>query len=466
MIKTVKLADMFLDETIYPRKDANVDSKRVARYVACLRDGEAFPPIKVDPQDTKYRILDGLHRKKAYEEIGTTEIEVEIIDLNGQSPLLFAASCQDRGKNLGDADAQSVAERAFASDPKITNREIAKHVGRSEATISSYLKDLRAKHDMQQNVKIFKMALLGIPQERIGERLGMPRQTVDEHLPKTSELKKSANDLLTKGFSANTVASKLGWPEPLVWAVALEGKTDQERFAELKWNIRPWDYWAFNDVDDRFGSEWPGRIPAQLIAHTLYFFTNPGDLILDPMVGGGTTPDVCLALARQCWSFDKENILERPEIEPFQWDHQHPIWPLNSKAKPDLIFFDPPYYKKKEKEYKEDSISTLARSEYLNFFTQWASLAIQNTKTTTRLAFLIADWRDFQSKAAITEDPAIAITIFDYHKILSAAGWELTHRIETPMSSERFKGNMIEAMQKKRELGTVGRTLLMFRRNK
>jgi hypothetical protein len=78
------------------------------------------------------------------------------------------------------------------------------------------------------------------------------------HLPKNSGLKKSVNELLTKGFAINTIAEKLGWPEPLVWAVALEGKDDKTRFDKLQWNIRPWDW---GDVDHRFGDNYPGPSP-------------------------------------------------------------------------------------------------------------------------------------------------------------------------------------------------------------
>ena len=93
----------------------------------------------------------------------------------------------------------------------------------------------------------------------------------------------------------------------LAWALRLEGKTDQEKFKELGWGLRTWDQWNFNECDERFGDDWParhrsrpkeavstvqgvrsgeaggpGRIPAQLIAHTLFYFTKPGDLVLDP----------------------------------------------------------------------------------------------------------------------------------------------------------------------------------------
>ena len=64
------------------------------------------------------------------------------------------------------------------------------------------------------------MGLLGIPQERIAQRLGVTQFVVHDHLLKTSELKNAINELVTKGFAINTIAERLDWPEPLVWAVA------------------------------------------------------------------------------------------------------------------------------------------------------------------------------------------------------------------------------------------------------
>jgi hypothetical protein len=46
-----------------------------------------------------------------------------------------------------------------------------------------------------------------------------------------------------------------------------------------------------------------------------------GDLVLDPMAGGGVAADTCLAFHRKCWSFDLDDRPEtRPEIEPYQWN--------------------------------------------------------------------------------------------------------------------------------------------------
>ena len=56
-------------------------------------------------------------------------------------------------------------------------------------------------------------------------------------------------------------------------------------------------------------------------------------------------------------------------------------------------------------------------------------------------AFAQARRRDFQSTPALIENPDTSITIFDYHRPLSKAGWKVTHRIECLLSSERLSGN-------------------------
>jgi len=237
---------------------------------------------------------------------------------------------------------------------------------------------------------------------------------------------------------------------------------------------------VFHRGDERFGDDWPGRIPAQLVAHTLFYFTKPGDLVFDPMAGGGVVSDVCLLFERRCQSFDIATRNNRPEIQYHHWDYRGGDWPITKK--PDLIFFDPPYYIKKEKAYREKanervpSISSYSKERYEEFIESFFILAYRNTKETTRMAFLNADWRDFESTSALKEKPDKSITIFDYHRLLSKTGWKVTHRIECPpcpvepgslpgcstgVSSERLSGNQVQKMQDKRILGTVGRTLLI-----
>ena len=94
------------------------------------------------------------------------------------------------------------------------------------------------------------------------------------------------------------------------------------------------------------------KYPAQLVAHALFYFSKPGDLIFDPMAGGGVVPDVSLALNRRCQAYDLiDRSNDRQEIDQHFWDPADLQWPLDPKLKPDLIFFDPPYFDKKNEDY-------------------------------------------------------------------------------------------------------------------
>lgn len=463
----VPVSNIILDEEIYPRN--KIDQKRIGIFAENIRDGFEFDPIEVQAhpkKNGKYRILDGAHRWNAYKAAGITEIEVIIKNLGGFDPLLYAASKAIGPRPLNEEEGRETARRAYLNNPGLSSAEIGKAVGRSRRTIDSYISELRAATQMELDVKIFRMHRLGIPQDRIAERLGIPQRTLSDHLAEMAELPNPLNADLSRGFPVVQVAEKHGWPEPMVWSIALEHKDDLQRFRELKWGLRTWDLWNWNNCDKRFGDDWPGRIPAQLIAHILYYFSNQKDLVFDPMGGGGVTPDTCLAFNRRCWTLDLIDRLDtRPEIAPYYWDMTNLEWPVRGKAKPDLILFDPPYFDKKAEKYAEKSISSLPKQEYLEFFEIFFALVKEHTKKTTRLAFINADWRDFQGQTALDETRENSILIDDYLKVLNKTGWQHTHIIQAPMSSERFDAGIVSAMQKNKILGVTSRYVIVLKRN-
>ncbi|MGD9160344.1 MAG: DNA methyltransferase [Desulfobacteraceae bacterium] len=465
-VQSIKIEDIVIDNSIYPR--ISVDHKRVSMFEENMRDGFEFDPIHLQEhpdEPGKYRVLDGVHRFKAYKGIGEKEVRAQIIKLNGEDPLLYAASKAIGPRELKDEDARDTARRAYQRNPRISSEKLGKAVGRSSRMVNIYISDLRAAVKADFEINLFRLVRLGIPQERIAERLAIPRISVRNYLAKKEIFPNEPNVDLKKGFTVAQVAEKHGWPEPLVWAISLDGKSDPVKYSELQWGIRTWDYWSWNDCDKRFGDEWPGRIPAQLVAHILYYFSKQGDLVIDPMAGGGVTADTCLAFNRRCWSFDMvDRPDERPEIEHYFWDKDDLKWPVNGKTKPDLIIFDPPYFSKKVKEYEEDSISNLTREEYMDFLEAFFRLAFENSKKGTRLVMINADWRDFQSTPALEENEEAAILIIDYGNLMRKAGWAVSHVMQAPMSSERFQGGTVSAMQDKKILGITCRNVIVGRK--
>ena len=97
------------------------------------------------------------------------------------------------------------------------------------------------------DIKTFRMDRLGIPQERIAKRMGVDQKTIHNHLGKMAALPNLLNSDLARGFTVAQVAEKHGWPEPMVWCLALEGKDDLQRFKALMWGLLTWDHWYWND---------------------------------------------------------------------------------------------------------------------------------------------------------------------------------------------------------------------------
>ena len=162
----------------------------------------------------------------------------------------------------------------------------------------------------------------------------------------------------------------------------------------------------------------------------------------------------------------EERAETRPEIESHTWRYspdQGLSWPVSSKEKADLVIFDPPYFDKKADGYGEKSISGLPREEYLEFLEAFFTLLKRKVKKTTILAFINADWRNFQSRQAIEETGKRAIMVDDYLNILKKTGWHRSHIIQAPMSAQRFTAVVVSAMHKKRILGTTGRYVIILK---
>ena len=78
--------------------------------------------------------------------------------------------------------------------------------------MDNYIADLRAVIQMDLNLKVFRMARLGIPQQRSVKRLGVPQANISRYLSKMPKLAKWINSDLNQGFTVPQVAEKHGWP--------------------------------------------------------------------------------------------------------------------------------------------------------------------------------------------------------------------------------------------------------------
>jgi adenine-specific DNA-methyltransferase len=98
-----------------------------------------------------------------------------------------------------------------------------------------------------------------------------------------------------------------------------------------------WEYPSQHYGDAIQGDQrYPGATPSWVIWNVIQRYTRPGDLVVDPFCGSGTTLDVAVDTGRRALGFDL--VPCRPDIE--RADARR--LPLESGSA-DLVFLDPPY---------------------------------------------------------------------------------------------------------------------------
>ncbi len=141
------------------------------------------------------------------------------------------------------------------------------------------------------------------------------------------------------------ILSYLGDPQGFDWGplvaertrVKKDNKADLESEKPRLESTTLWDYPKQSYGKTPKGSnKYAGVTPAFIIYNLVQRYTDPGDLVVDPMAGSGTTLDVCEEEGRKCIVYDV--VPTRPEI--IQNDARKIPLPENTV---DLIFIDSPY---------------------------------------------------------------------------------------------------------------------------
>jgi len=207
------------------------------------------------------------------------------------------------------------------------------------------------------------------------------------------------------------------------------------------------DVWNFTACDERFGLDYPGRIPGQIVLNVLHYYTKEGDFIVDPMAGGGVTMDACKEMNRRCIAFDKipfrEDIIQHDSTTE---------WPITEEA--DLVFIDPPYYSQMKDDYH--GMAELSYDDYLADMQKIFTQAHIHLKTGGYLAVLIAPM------AVQTE--AFLDTTFDFVQMCKASGYSYVRRISVPVSTQQIGPQVMEHRRDHNIMVAIIRDLIIFQK--
>lgn len=225
--------------------------------------------------------------------------------------------------------------------------------------------------------------------------------------------------------------------------LAIAGDGDPKKYSWL----RSGTFWYFSHCDNRFGITHPGRIPGQISANLIHYFTEPNDLVVDLMAGGGGTLDAAKFLERRCLSYDLAPV--RPDIQ--KNDALIGIPKAAHKAK--LIFIDPPYgsIAKGMYKYHHHCLSHMNRHEFFEALEIIGNYCLKALQKDGYLAVLMQNINNWEGH-----------TVIDLVQQFIDNNWKLVRRIQAPISNQQISSSVMKWAKENRQMVNTDRDLLIF----
>ena len=210
--------------------------------------------------------------------------------------------------------------------------------------------------------------------------------------------------------------------------------------------------WNFGRFDDQYGTpNFPGRTPGQIVENVLYYWTKDGDLVVDPMAGGGTTIDVCKKMNRRCIGMDIAPV--RSDILMNDIGAGFPEQASGAQ----LIYMDTPYYQKKKAEYSKYAVSNLSKEQFLTFIQKLAQDCYNTLADGGYACLLCADFFDYDGGSDF-------IFVADLYQLFTQVGFKPIMHVQVPLSTEQYAGHDVSVARDQKILLNIARDLYIFKK--
>lgn len=463
----VKISELVLDHDVYPRQ--NISHVTVSAYKEALQAGASFPPIEIQriidvDGIEKTVLLDGVHRFLAFNEAGLESIEASywkdaVLD---KKENLNELRLESAFRNIQHGDRLSLSDRNFQArrivelNPKISNDVLSSKFGVTPKTISIWVSDIRARFYASRDSIIYKMSFLGRPQEEIAKQFNLEQSRISQIISELTRVKMLIkSDYYEKRKPINEICGYYHIDEPLAWAIILEGKSDSERlanFGESEYgdnSPRHYNLWIFVLIDKRLGLEYPGRLAGQIMLNLLYYYTEQGDFVVDPMAGGGVIVDCCLVMNRKCRAYDLNPA--RKEIQ------KNDVLDGIPDRNVDFIFLDPPYYNQRKDDYVPSKFT-----ESLESFNESMKTTFENCyealKSKGILAMIMGP-QQWKLEHGNWADHSFTLT-----NMVLEQGFEEIYRIVSPLPTQQFTGYDVDRAKESKSMLNVLRDIVVFQK--
>lgn len=389
----MKCADIRFVKELYPRLKPHDDV--VERYRDAL---DQLPPITVARDGI---LVDGYHRWQAHVREGVDEIAAENLGNLSDAEIVRESIKRNssHGQQLDRKDKQRMAGQLWQTlahlDSAERVKDIAELLAVSERSVQAWTKDARKaeREQLQADVIDAWLNCSGSNRE-LGEKFGLDDKTVGN------------------------------WTADFAQTFADSAPESRQHF----------DIWQFATADKDDGQQsYFGAVPPQVLENLLWFYTEPGDIVVDLFAGSGTTVDVAKKMGRRVWASDIRGNHYSPHL-PI---HQHDAgtgWPDDAPKKASIVFLDPPYWKQAKGRYSNEP-GELAEMELPEFRAAWSQVVKAAMEHADRIAYIISPTQN--------EDGSVYDHAVDMTDPFFLADWNIERRIIVPYSTQQATGQQV-----------------------
>jgi hypothetical protein len=427
---------------LYPRLKPIDDV--IERYRDSL---ENLPPIVVARDGV---LVDGYHRWQAHVREGRETIQAENLGNLTEAEIVRESIERNakHGQQLSRDDKKRMAVKLWpqfidlgdetvpdGTDPKGKRRlpapgsrtaEIMRLLAVSERSVQAWTKDARQKERQERIDKACDLWLDCLDAPEIAIEIGLLDADADAD---------------ERDNKARNVREWIG-----------EFRKSAE-FSDAPESRQHFDVWQFATANKESGQQsYFGAVPPQVIENLLWFFTDPGDTVVDLFAGSGTTVDVAKRMGRRVWAADIRGNHYSPHL-PI---HQHDAttgWPESAPRRADLVFLDPPYWKQAAGRYSTEP-SELAEMELKDFYEAWYSVTESCMGHASRIAYIISPTENGDG-TAIDHATEMLRPFMDI-------GWRVERRIIVPYSTQQATGQQVTWARENKRMLKLYRDLVVL----
>jgi hypothetical protein len=389
----MKCSEVRFVKELYPRLKPHDDV--VERYRDAL---DQLPPIIVARDGI---LVDGYHRWQAHVREDRVEIPAENLGNLSDAEIVRESIKRNasHGQQLDRKDKQRMAGQLWQTLAHLESAERVKDIAEllavSERSVQSWTKEARKSEREEMQARAWDMWLDCNTQTDIAEVVGVDQKTISNWLGDSAKL---------------------------------------QNFLEPPESRQHFDIWQFATADKEDGQQsYFGAVPPQVLENLLWFYTEPGDTVVDLFAGSGTTVDVSKKMGRRVWASDIRGNHYSPHL-PI---HQHDAgtgWPDDAPKKASIVFLDPPYWKQAKGRYSNEP-GELAEMELHDFRAAWDRVVKAAIAHADRIAYIISPTQN--------EDGSVYDHAVDMTDPFFLAGWNVERRIIVPYSTQQATGQQV-----------------------